>query len=101
MATLKLRRIHCANGDAADQIAQLRAQLSPQGDVVSPRGRELTLAVFGEALPPIRVVERICHDVRQPGLEALLYYTERLDRARLTAETLRVPAQELAEAHAA
>jgi histidinol dehydrogenase len=101
MATLELRRIHCADADAAGRIAQLRAQLSPQGEVVSPRGRELTLAVFGEALPPVRVVERICHEVRHRGLEALLHYTEQLDRVRLTADTLRVSAEELAEAHAA
>ncbi len=101
MATLNLRRIHCADADAPGRIAQLRAQLSSQEEVVSPRGRELTLAVFGEALAPVRVVERICHDVRQRGLEALLHYTEQFDRVRLTAETLRVSAQELADAHAA
>jgi histidinol dehydrogenase len=101
MATVNLRRIVCAAADAADHFARLRAQLSPQGDVVSPRGRHLTEAVFGEALPPARVVERICNDVRTRGLAALLHYTEKLDRARLTAETLRVPADELAEAHAA
>jgi histidinol dehydrogenase len=101
MATVNLRRIVCAAADAADRFAQLRAQLSPQGDVVSPRGRQLTEAVFGEALPPARVVERVCGDVRARGLAALLHYTEEFDRTRLTAETLRVRADELAEAHAA
>ena len=101
MATVNLRRINCAAADAAEQIAALRARLSPQGDVVSARGRKLTEAVFGEPLPPARVVERICADVRSRGLPALLHYTEQLDRVRLTAETLRVSAQELAEARAA
>jgi histidinol dehydrogenase len=83
------------------QIAALRARLSPQGEVVSARGRKLTEAVFGEPLPPTRVVERICADVKNRGLPALLHYTEKLDGVRLTAETLRVGAQELAEARAA
>src|SRR5262245_35423307 len=101
MTTLNLRRIRCADPKAAGQLAALRAQLAAQADVVSPRGRQLTEAVFGEPLPPARVVERICADVRARGLEALLAYTEKLDRARLDAATLRVGARELAQAHAA
>ena len=101
MTTVNLRRINCAAGDAVEQIAGLRARLSPHGEVVSARGRKLTEAVFGEALPPARVVERICADVRGRGLPALLHYTEQLDRVRLTPQTLRVSAQELAEARAA
>src|SRR5438093_13709718 len=101
MATLKMRRIRSADSDAAQQIAALRARLSPQGEVVSARGRKLTETVFGEALPPVRVVERICAEVRSRGLPALLHYTEQLDRVRLTPQTLRVSAQELTEARAA
>jgi histidinol dehydrogenase len=101
MGTVHLRRIDCSRDNAVQQLAALRAQLSPQGDVVSTRGRELTEAVFGEALPPVRVVERICADVRSRGLAAVLQYTEQLDRVRLTADTLHVDAAELAEAHAA
>jgi histidinol dehydrogenase len=101
MARVNLRRINCAAADAGEQIAALRARLSPQGEVVSARGRKLTEAVFGEPLPPTRVVERICADVKNRGLPALLHYTERLDGAHLTAATLRVSAQELAEARAA
>src|SRR5438132_9667222 len=100
MPTLNLRRIDCASAGAAEQLARLRTRLSAQGDVVSPRGRQLTEAVFGEALPPVRVVERICADVRARGLEALLHYTEKLDRVRLTPQTLRVSNAELVEAHA-
>src|SRR5271156_540135 len=66
-----------------------------------PRSRQLTEAVFGEALPPGRVVERICADVRSRGLDALLHYTERLDGVRLDRARLRVDGRELAEAHAA
>jgi histidinol dehydrogenase len=46
------------------------------------------------------VVERICGDVRREGLSALLHYCEKLDRATLDAESIRVSADELAAAHA-
>jgi histidinol dehydrogenase len=101
MATLTLRRIRCAEAGAARQLADLCRQLSPQADVVSPRGRQLTQAVFGEPLPPARVVERVCADVRNRGLAALLHYTEQFDHVRLDGTSLRVGADELAAAHAA
>jgi histidinol dehydrogenase len=101
MDVLNLRRIRCADPGAAEQLAALRSQLSSHGEVVSARGRQLTEAVFGEALPPARVVERICDDVRARGLPAVLHYTEQFDRVRLDSTTLRVGARELAEAHAA
>jgi histidinol dehydrogenase len=101
MTPLKIRRIDCGGPGAAAQFAALRAQLGAQGNVVSARGRELTEKVFGEALPPARVVERVCEDVRARGRDALFHYTEQFDRTRLTAETLRLSAAELAAAHAA
>jgi histidinol dehydrogenase len=101
MSMLNLRRIVCAEASAAEQIRALREALGAQGEVVSPRGRELTRSVFGEVLPPARVVERICADVRQRGLAAVLHYTEQLDRVRLDAQTVRVSARELVEAHTA
>ena len=63
---------------------------APRVRSCSARGRELTEKVFGEALPPVRVVERICEDVRKRGREAVFHYTEQLDRVRLDADTLRV-----------
>src|SRR5262245_25402466 len=101
MSTLKLRRIRLADAKAKEQLAALRQQLSPQGDVVSQRGRELTEKVFGEALPPVRVVERVCNDVRTRGLEAVLHYTEQFDKVRLDKSNMRVSAAELSQAHAA
>ncbi len=86
-------------GDAV--LAELREKLSPRGDLVSPRGRELTQAVFGEPLTPVEVVGKICRDVQTEGTSALLRYTRALDNADLTAETLRVPSADLAAAHAA
>lgn len=82
-------------------LAELREKLSPRGDLVSPRGRELTQAVFGKPLTPVQVVETICRDVQTEGTTALLRYTRALDGAELTGETLRVPAADLVAAHAA
>jgi histidinol dehydrogenase len=100
MDTVTLRRIRLAEPDGAAQLAALRDQLGAQGNVVSARGRELTVKVFGEALPPARVVERICADVKARGLAAVLHYTEQLDKTKLTADTLRVGADDLAGAWA-
>ena len=88
-----------ARAGAADILAELREKLSPRGDLVSPKGRELTQAVFGKPLSPVEVVETICRDVRQSGTQAVLKYTEALDRATLTADELRVPFEDLASAH--
>lgn len=99
MESLKIKRIHHAAADAAEQLTELTRQLGLQADVISPRGRELTEKVFGQALAPTQVVERICGDVRQRGLEAVLHYTEQFDKAKLTAETLRVSTADLEAAH--
>jgi histidinol dehydrogenase len=101
MPPLNLRRIQLGSREAQAQLANLRAQFSTQGNVVSPRGRALTEKVFGEPLPPQRVVERVCEDVCRRGLPAVLHYTEQFDQVQLTAETLRVTASEMALAHAA
>jgi len=101
MAKLNLRRIHCSDPAAAEQLQSLRSQLASQAEVVSARGQELTKKVFGEPLPPVRVVERICADVRARGLAAVIHYTEQFDHVTLTADSLRVSYRELTEAHAA
>lgn len=92
-------RIDTRSGDAQAALAKLRQQLSPSGDVVSDAGRELTKQVFGEALTPQQVVERICRDVSEQGLDAVLDYGRRIDRAEQTPETVRVSSRELKEAH--
>src|SRR5260370_18078725 len=63
-------------------------------------GKQRTVELFGEALSPQQVVERICNDVERDGLTAVLDYTARLDGKKLTAETLRVAPGEMASAHA-
>jgi len=99
-AELNILRIDSRRDDVGRAMDELRRRLSPQGNVVSEAGRQLTLDVFGEPLSPVQVVERICGDVEQKGLAAVLDYSARIDEAELTAATIRVPEQELADAHA-
>src|SRR5205085_4468525 len=96
-----IQRIDARRGDVRAALAELRAKLSPAGSVVSEAGRRRTVEVFGEPLTPQQVVERICGDVKQRGLAAVLEYSQKLDRAELTAQTIRVSASELAAAHTA
>jgi histidinol dehydrogenase len=94
----QIQRVDARRG-GSEILSELREKLSPRGDIVSPRGRELTQTVFGEPLTPIQVVERICNDIHRQGLPALLRYTSQLDQKEITSETLRVSADELAQAH--
>lgn len=96
--TLNILRIDCAREDAEEAIRALRQRLSPQGDVVSPQGRAKTMAAFGEPLTPQQVVQRICAEVQERGLEALLDYTARLDGVTLDPGSIRVSPTELREA---
>ncbi len=97
---LNIRRIDASSVSFADELSQLRRQLSPSGNVVSPKGRELTQRVFGQPLLPSQVVERICTAVRQEGEAAVRHYSQQLDGADLSGE-LRLPLPRLEEAHAA
>lgn len=100
---LQIPTIDCRQNsvEAERLLSELRHKLSPRGDIVSPAGRQRTIDLFGEALSPQAVVERICGDVQREGLKSVLHYTEKLDRKTLTPATLRVSAEELAAAHAA
>jgi histidinol dehydrogenase len=98
---LAIRRLDSRRDDLRAGLDELRRRLSPRGDVVSEAGKKRTREVFGEPLTPQQVVERICRDVREQGLAAVLDYSRRIDKAELTAETLRVSAAELAAAHRA
>ncbi len=101
MTPLTIQRIDTRTGDVKAALDALRQKLSPAGNVVSEAGRRRTIEVFGEPLSPQQVVERICGDVKSRGLTAVLDYSRKLDKAELTAETVRVSASELAAAHAA
>ncbi len=98
---LNITRIDTASDDAREAIRELRRQLSPDGNVVSPRGRARTIQVFGEPLTPRQVVERICADVRSRGMEAVLDYTARIDDVPLTPDSVRVGESELKAAYKA
>lgn len=98
-AELTITKIDTASGDVAAQLQQLRDKLSPQGEVVSEEGRRRTIEVFGEPLSPQEVVQRICQTVRNQGLDAVLEYGRRLDRAELAADSLRVSQKLLEQAH--
>jgi histidinol dehydrogenase len=99
VTNLNIRRIDGRREDIRAAMAELRAKLSPQGNVVSEAGRRRTIEVFGEPLSPQQVVERICRDVQERGMAAVLDYSARIDKATLTADAIRVPAAELAKAH--
>ena len=98
-APLQIERIDSRSADVQPALDRLRERLSPRGDVVSEAGRQRTIEAFGAPLSPAEVVARICGDVQRQGLAAVLDYTRRLDRAEITAATLRVSADELAAAH--
>lgn len=98
---LTIQRIDARTGDVESSLAALRAKLSPAGNIVSEAGRKRTIDVFGEPLSPQQVVERICGDVKSRGLEAVLEYSRKLDKAELSAQTVRVSDDELQAAHIA
>ena len=98
---LNIRRIDSRRDDIRAAMAELRAG-SARRETSSAKpagsGRSRSSA---SRFRPQQVVERICRDVQEKGLAAVLDYSARIDKAPLTAETLRVPAAELAKAHAA
>jgi histidinol dehydrogenase len=98
-AKLKLQQIDTRQQDFEQALQAIRQRLSPRGDVVSEASRQRTLEVFGAPLSPVQVVQRICAEVRDQGVQALLRYSQTLDGATLSPETLRVTASELQDAH--
>lgn len=101
MSSLRLKRIDARSTAANQELQALRDQLSPSGNVVSPKGKALTERVFGQALLPAQVVERVCQDVRVRGVESLLHYSQQLDGATLISGDLRLPIERLRKAHQA
>lgn len=98
-AVVTIPRIDTRHDSLDRALHELREKLSPRGEIVSAAGRRKTLEVFGEPLTPQQVVARICQQVRDEGLPALLGYCEKLDGAALTGESLRVSEDELSRAH--
>lgn len=91
--------IDSRSADARHQLAQLREKLSLRGDIVSEESRKRTVQIFGEALTPAQVVERICRDVRKRGIGAAIEFTRRIDGVELTPQTVRIPTEQLDGAH--
>jgi histidinol dehydrogenase len=98
-SSLRIERLDARQSTFASDIFRLRKKLSPDGSIVSDRGRQLTMSVFGEALSPQLVVERICNDVKSRGTEAVLQYARSLDNPSTSSETLRVPMELLQQSH--
>jgi len=98
-SALNIPLIDCRQDNARQALEELRAKLSPDGNIVSEAGRQRTVSLFGEPLSPQQVVERICGDVQRDGIDAVLEYGEKLDGRQLTAQTLRVSPDEFAAAH--
>ncbi len=99
-SAIQIERLNASSPDFAIAIGKLRKKLSPDGSIVSPRGRELTMKVFGEPLTPAQVVERICTDIQKRGTEAVLHYARLLDNPDSNESNLRVPLERLEAAHA-
>jgi histidinol dehydrogenase len=101
MASLKVRRIDLSTSNSTQQLIRLRDQFRLDGDTLSPQAKKLSQAAFGHALTPNQAVEKICNQVRDKGLEAVLHYSEVFDKVKLKPDQIRVKESELAEAHAA
>ena len=96
-----LTRLDTSARDFEERLEELRKKLSPDGTVVSERSAQLTMSLFGEAISPQQVVERICREVRIQGTQAVLKYARALDDPRMDASRLRVPSERMVEAHKA
>jgi histidinol dehydrogenase len=92
---MRILRIDSRSEDVLGKMCLLRTKLSPRGNVVSAASRQRTLEIFGEPLTPAQVVQRICKEIEEHGLQSLLDYCNKIDRVSLTAEELRVPVEEL------
>jgi histidinol dehydrogenase len=101
MASFKMRRIDLSANDGAKQLAKLRDQLRHESDTASPAAKKLSQSVFGAVVSPTEAVARICTEVKQKGIEAVLKYTAAFDKVKMKADELRVPEKEFEAAHAA
>ena len=92
--TLKIRRIDCATDDARREITALRAELSPQGDVVRPEGKARTILGYQARRPSLQDYENefsrmqipvllIVGDQDEPCLETTLWLKKTLPNAGL------------------
>ena len=92
---LKITWIDARKEDVQSKINALRDKLSLKGNVVSEAGKQRTIEIFGAPLSPAEVVDVICENVAKHGMEALLEYSARIDKAQLQESEIRVPEEEL------
>ena len=91
-----LKILPLAEADSA--IDALRTRLEIFEKESSARSAALTRKVFGHAMSPAEVVERIVNDVRKRGDEAVIEYTLKLDGAILTPDMFRVDTASIVKA---
>lgn len=82
----------------ASEIAGLMKKKAFDECELSPKVQAGVAAMFGAPLTAAQVVDKIVTEVRSGGDERLLYYTNLLDKADLTAAKIRVSGAEFAEA---
>src|SRR5262249_17943571 len=82
-------------------LGEYKKLLASNGELMSSKARDQIKKAFGKLLMPAECVARICRDVRERGVNAVLKYTELFDRVKLTPQKLRVTPAELRAAHAA
>lgn len=82
----------------AAEIAALLKKKAFDETELSPGVQAACDAMWGERLNAAQIVDRIVDGVRRGGDEQLLYFTNAIDRAGLTAETLQVTDREFDEA---
>lgn len=87
-----------ARGMSAAEIAALMQKKAFDECELSPGVQAGVTAMFGAPLTAAQVVDKIVADVRESGDDKLLYYTNLLDKAGLTAQNIRVSEAEFAEA---
>ena len=83
---------------SATEIVELMKKKAFDECQLSPNVQAGVTAMFGAPLTAAQVVEKIVDEVRTAGDEKLLYYTNLIDKAGLTKESLKVTQAEFLDA---
>ncbi len=95
-----MRKVYAENW-SQDRIKALLKKPAFDEIEVSPAIRRSIEAMFGKPLTAQQVVDLIVNDVRREGDRKVLYYTNLIDKAGLTAESLMASPAELERAYRA
>ena len=85
-----LRIVKAGSAAAGRALAALKGRLERSTRLASITASARTKQVFGRALSPVEVVQRILSDVRRRGDAAVADYTKKFDRTTLTPRQFRV-----------